>query len=237
MLGALGASHSTRISRCGKRRHAKYPFRSRRATAERLLACQGRDRSTRESNLGYMPVSGSAWFPHAIWAATIPASVAAAIVVPGRGLASRRRCRTGPLSPPRAPIRWASVCPAPASRRGRAGALAARRRVAVGPRGVVAAGVEHQRQPRDEEDRPSGRDEDGSKGGSCHVSSSVRQHHASGAVTGPGQPGPAPPAPGRGSREPAGSGRPPERPGRSTPPRPDGRSGSCSPVHSRPRAR
>jgi hypothetical protein len=135
------------------------------------------------------------------------------------------------------PIRWAGVCPAPASRRGRAGALAAGRRVAVGPRGVVAAGVEHQRQPRDEEDRPSGRDEDGSKGGSCHVSSSVRQHHASGAVTGPGQPGPAPPAPGRESREPAGSGRPPERPGRSTPPRPDGRSGSCSPVHSRPRAR
>ena len=27
-------------------------------TAERLLACQGRDLSTQESNLGYMPVSG-----------------------------------------------------------------------------------------------------------------------------------------------------------------------------------
>ncbi len=77
----------------------------------------------------------------------------------------------------RPPIRWAGVCLAPASRRGRAGALAAGRRVAVSPRGVVVAGVEHQRQPRDEEDRPSGRDEDGSKGGSSHVSSSVRQHH------------------------------------------------------------
>jgi hypothetical protein len=38
------------------------PFRSRRATAERLLACQGRDLSTRESNLGYMPVSGRVFF-------------------------------------------------------------------------------------------------------------------------------------------------------------------------------
>jgi hypothetical protein len=44
-----------------------------------------------------------AWFPPPIWAATVPAGAAAAIAVPGPELASRRRCRTGALSPPRAP--------------------------------------------------------------------------------------------------------------------------------------
>ena len=46
----------------------------------------------------------------------------------------------------------------------------------VRPVGVVAAGVEHQRQPRDEGDCPGERDEDDSKGGSRHVSNSVQQH-------------------------------------------------------------
>jgi hypothetical protein len=59
---------------------------------------------------------------------------------PAGGVAGPGRChRHAP------PVRWAGVCLAPASRRGRAGALAAGRRVAVGPRGVVAVGVEHHR--------------------------------------------------------------------------------------------
>src|SRR5260370_36330085 len=46
---------------------------------------------------------------------------AAAIVVPGPGLASRRRCRTGPLSPPRAPdpVGGRLLAPASPPRRGR----------------------------------------------------------------------------------------------------------------------
>ena len=48
---------------------------------------------------GTAPGVPGAWFPPPIWAATVPAGVASAIVVPGPGLASRRRCRTGPLSP------------------------------------------------------------------------------------------------------------------------------------------
>jgi len=238
------------------------PFRSRRATAEWLLACQGRDLSTQESNLGYMPVSGRVFSccgsismcePHpgaelgrrfdaarGRWpdfsadrdgiprhrgdhgATDQPAkrriaglpldqpgdlgtvlrvlhlvfnegysgnvdlaaeAISLTLTAPCGATAGqstlpellcisgqlrefrvhgflmrsgRRRFRRawrrrslclvgdwpagGVAGPGRChrhapPIRWASVCPAAASRRGRAGALAARRRVAVGPRG------------------------------------------------------------------------------------------------------